>query len=215
MNSFKESLMNWFGYTRRERRSTFILLLIIAGIIGIRFVVPQKRIDLTIIPLSYREERTGRDSISEPAGLAREPVRKENYYRRQQDPLDLNSCDSASLVSLPGIGPVLSARIIKYRKLIGGFVSVGQLREVYGLPEETYDLVSPRLKADTLSVRKIKINSAGYGELIRHPYFKREEVAAILKYRELKGRIPGVGEMVENKVISEETAQKIGAYLEF
>jgi DNA uptake protein ComE-like DNA-binding protein len=215
MNSYKESLMNWFGYTRRERRSTFILLIIIAVVIGIRFVVPENRIDLTVVPMGYQQEKAGSDSISEPVGLTRKPVKKESYYRRQEGPIDLNRCDSASLVSLPGIGPVLSARIIKYRKLIGGFVSVGQLREVYGLPEETYDLVSPRLMADPASVRKIKINSAGYGELIRHPYFRREEVAAILKYRELKGSIPGVGEMVENKVISEETAGKIAAYLEF
>jgi DNA uptake protein ComE-like DNA-binding protein len=116
---------------------------------------------------------------------------------------------------LPGLGPVLSARIIKYRKLIGGFVTVDQLREVYGLPEETFNLVSSRLTVDTLAIRKIRINKAEFNELIRHPYFQRNEVNAILKFRELQGRIKGVNEMVENNLISLETARKIRGYLEF
>ena len=58
--------------------------------------------------------------------------------------LDINSCDSSSLVMLPGIGPVLSARIIKFRSLLGGFARKDQLKEVYGLPIETYNLISER-----------------------------------------------------------------------
>ena len=34
----------------------------------------------------------------------------------QRQIIEINSSDSAALVKLPGIGPVLSARIIKYRK---------------------------------------------------------------------------------------------------
>jgi len=40
-------------------------------------------------------------------------------------------------------------------------------------------------------------------------------VSAILKYRELKGVIPDIGVMVENKLISRETARKIEVYLDF
>jgi DNA uptake protein ComE-like DNA-binding protein len=118
-------------------------------------------------------------------------------------------------VALPGIGPVLSSRIIKFRKLIGGYVSVNQLREVYGLSEETFNLVSSRLFADSLAIRKIKINKAEYREIIRHPYFQKSEVTAIMKYRELKGKISGIGEMIENNLISSETCRKIKPYLDF
>ena len=97
------------------------------------------------------------------------------------------------LESLPGIGPVLSVRIIKYRNLLGGYASSGQLREVYGLPEERHSiLISQRVFADSLAVRKIRINEADFKALIRHPYFQRTEVSAILKYRELKGVIPDI-----------------------
>ena len=129
--------------------------------------------------------------------------------------LDLNACDSASLEALPGIGPVLSARIIKYRRLLGGYASVDQLREVYGLPEETFGLISGRLSADSLDVKRIRVNSATFGDLIRHPYFRKEEVPALLKYRELNGRIDGLEELLTNRVISVETAGKIVPYLAF
>jgi DNA uptake protein ComE-like DNA-binding protein len=129
--------------------------------------------------------------------------------------LNLNSCDSASLEALPGIGPVLSVRILKYRNLLGGYVRAEQLKEVYGLTEETFGMISQRVFSDSLAVRKIRINEADFKVLIRHPYLKRNEVSAILKYRELKGKINGMGDMTENNLISPETAKKIGAYLDF
>ena len=48
-----------------------------------------------------------------------------------------------------------------------------QLKEVYGLTEETFELISPRVFADSLAVRKIKINEADFKVLVRHPYFQK------------------------------------------
>jgi DNA uptake protein ComE-like DNA-binding protein len=214
MNSFKESFRNWFGYTRRERRSTFILLNIIAVIIGVRYLFPTPVNTVRDIPLELLAFSEDTVRIPEKTAI----VKKQGAVRtsRQKKPLlEINFCDSTSLVSLPGIGPVLSSRIIKYRNLIGGFVSVGQLKEVYGLKEETYNLISPRLYADSLLIRKIKINSADFRELIRHPYFQRNEVSDILKYRELQGKITGIEEMLKNNLISPETGKKIRLYLDF
>lgn len=214
MNSFKDFFRNWFGYSRRERRSTFILLNIIVIITGIRYIFPLHEISLKEIPIELKEDMS--DSAPRMTGMKAVTVLKQQKTANRKKPLlNINSCDSAALVSLPGIGPVLSSRIIKYRNLIGGFVSVSQLKEVYGLPEETYDLISSKLFADSIAVRKIRINRADYKELIRHPYFERSEVAAILKYRDLKGNITSIGDMIENNLISSETCRKIRAYLEF
>jgi DNA uptake protein ComE-like DNA-binding protein len=214
MNPVKESIRSWFGFTRRERRSTFILLLIILAVIGLRYIVPEKNMTMEEIRLNFREVATDSTLASAPAGknyTQERPVSR----RVRKTILEINSCDSAALEALPGLGPVLSARIIKYRKLIGGFVTVDQLREVYGLPEETFNLVSSGFTVDTLLVRKININKLQFNELIRHPYFERNEVTAILKFRELKGSIHGINEMVENNLISSETAKKMRGYLEF
>ena len=50
-------------------------------------------------------------------------------------------------------------------------------------------MIKGRLFADSSAIRKININSAGYRELIRLPYIEKYDVSAILKCRELEGRI--------------------------
>ena len=225
-----EPIRNWFGFTRRERRSSFILLLIIFIILALRFSVPEKNIAVEDVTagISIFEESSGLNTgeiqssvqlfsfdpntASYPTliklgldskeantlikyrtkgGKFRNPsdIRKVYgideakavklipfvevaidtprkakivSYRQQRPTLDINSCDSASLVRLPGIGPVLSARIIKYRRLLGGFASVNQLTEVYGLSPETFDLIKGRVYADSLALLRVDINSAGY-----------------------------------------------------
>ncbi len=137
------------------------------------------------------------------------------FYDQQKPLIDINSCDSALLVTLPGIGPVFSARIIKFRHLLGGFARIDQLKEVYGFPEDTYNIIKGRLFVDTSALIRINVNSADYKELIRFPYFENYEVTAILKYRELKGKVTGVNDLIENKLITKEKAVKIRPYLDF
>lgn len=83
---------------------------------------------------------------------------------------ELNTADSAILVQLPGIGPVLAKRIIKYRDLLGGFVSAQQLREVYGISEELAMRLQQMVQVNAKIVQKIHINSDEFKRLSRHPY---------------------------------------------
>jgi len=48
--SFKP-LLEWFGFTRRERRSTFFLLILILFVAGFRFVIPGQNITVEKIPV--------------------------------------------------------------------------------------------------------------------------------------------------------------------
>lgn len=211
-----EPLKNWFGYNRRERRSSLVLLLIIFVVTGVRYLVPDRESDIEVIPLDYYDTGIA-DDLHGDADSSSRVVKKPQptIPKLKRRIIDINTSDSAALVALPGIGPVLSARIIKYRKLLGGFASVTQLREVYGLSPETFDLVSPMVKADSTAVKKININSAEFKQLIRMPYFEKSEVAAILKYRELKGRIGGLNEMIDNELIAVAKVKRISPYLEF
>jgi competence protein ComEA len=248
MNSFREPIKNWFGFTRRERRSTFILLLLVVLIIGIKYSVPDSQVEIRDITgnvleaadlsgLATRDNSSqGRSDSRESINYSRDSSRKagsDNYRRNQmasskgrgdnfikhlsgpQKLIDINLSDSSALVKLPGIGPVLSSRIIKYRHLLGGFARISQLREVYGLPEETFDMIKDRVFADSTVITRIDINSAGYKELSHIHYFEKYEVNAILKYRELKGRISGINDLTENKLITLEKASKVRPYLKF
>lgn len=65
--------------------------------------------------------------------------------------LDLNQADSMDLVALPGIGPVLSRRIIKFREKLGRFNDVEHLRKVYGLKPEVYEKIAHRFCVDVMA----------------------------------------------------------------
>lgn len=205
------SISAWFGYTRRERRASFILLILIIIIGGARYAVPQSAMEISI---------TSDDGFSEvgqllnpapadtPQTVPRSAIKKSGTFRV----LDLNSCDSAALESLPGIGPVLSARIIKYRNLLGGFAFKDQLLEVYGLSPETFELIAGRVSADSSDVRRIDLNSADFRELIRLPYLDKFEVNSILKYRELEGKFEDVDDLFDNKLVSVDKKSKVRVY---
>jgi competence protein ComEA len=56
--------------------------------------------------------------------------------------LDLNAATASEFEELPGVGPVLAGRIVDWREQHGPFVEVGQLREVAGIGEKTFQSLS-------------------------------------------------------------------------
>jgi len=59
--------------------------------------------------------------------------------------IDINSATAEEFKSLPGIGDVLSNRIIKFRSSIHGFKSIEDVRKTYGLSDSAYQLILPYL----------------------------------------------------------------------
>lgn len=239
-----EPIKNWFGFSRRERRSSFTLLVIIVVILGIRYTIPQPATTIEDITGTFSQSDLAfKDSIESGKYLSdKKPADSRSYYKKssaagvkevpsarvhhtagavnrysepQRQLIDLNSSDSTALVELPLIGPVLAARIIKYRNFLGGYARVEQLKEVYGLPQETFDVVKGKVFADTLLVKKVNINTAEYKAISRIPYLEKYEVTSILKYRELSGRINSLQDLTGNKILSPEKAARMGAYISY
>uniref|UniRef100_UPI0032166D28 helix-hairpin-helix domain-containing protein n=1 Tax=uncultured Draconibacterium sp. TaxID=1573823 RepID=UPI0032166D28 len=127
--------------------------------------------------------------------------------------LELNEADSTDLVKLKGIGPAYANRIIKYRKLLGGFYTKEQLKEVYNLPEETYIQIRDQLFVDTTRVKKLRINFSEYAELLKHPYFSRKQVEALLSIREQKGAFKNVSDLRHVEGFDAEIIMKISPYV--
>ncbi len=129
--------------------------------------------------------------------------------------IELNSVDSAVLTRLNGIGPVLASRIVKYRTLLGGFVHVTQLNEVYGIKPEVTEKLMPQLSIDDAHIRKIPMNTATLREFTRHPYINEQQARGILKYRQLQGSIHHMDELVKNHILTQEEVDKLVPYISF
>ena len=59
--------------------------------------------------------------------------------------LDLNTATQEELESLPGVGPVLAERILRYREA-HGFASVSELLNVEGVGEKIYQKIVDDVK---------------------------------------------------------------------
>ena len=53
-------------------------------------------------------------------------------------PLDINTATAEELMALPTVGQTLAKRILDYRERHGGFQSVDELLQIYGLGENHY-----------------------------------------------------------------------------
>ncbi len=132
---------------------------------------------------------------------------------KQKILLELNSSDSISLIALNGIGPKLASRICKYRKQLGGFVRLEQLKEVYQFSDETYNAVIPSLTVDPNLAKKINVNFADINEMKNHPYIDYKMARKIVDYRSSKGFIKSVDVLLRDSILDQQAYDKIHAYL--
>lgn len=61
--------------------------------------------------------------------------------------VDVNTADAAALESLPGVGPVLAARIVEHREARGAFPSVDSLVAVPGIGPAVLERIRSRVRA--------------------------------------------------------------------
>lgn len=129
--------------------------------------------------------------------------------------ISFSEADSVTLQIVPGIGPNLAGRIIKYRESIGGFNELGQLLEVYGVKAETADLIWEYFEFEPSVFRKIKINQISQEQLSRHPYIGYSKGKVLTAYRLQHGRFDSAADLLKIKIFKAEWVQKISPYIDY
>ncbi|MBO73065.1 MAG: hypothetical protein CMD35_05535 [Flavobacteriales bacterium] len=123
---------------------------------------------------------------------------KEEWIKSIEDSLvferltiDINTASAESFQSIHGIGEKISNRIIKYRNSLGGFYSVQQLKNVYGMDS---NVIAENYDVFTLSTvyNKININTTGLNKIMRHPLINRQKAEEIIRVRSVFGSIDSV-----------------------
>lgn len=183
----------------------------------------EKEIDESS-PTSYRDNRVRENR---PARVASSIISSDKTPASQPSPsfpkaeklasgetISLNETDTAQWKKIPGIGSAFAARIVNYRQKLGGFSSLEQLREVYGVDDDLFARISPYIRNDG-RFRQIAINNLEFKELLQHPYLNYDQVKAIMDLRRRKGRIESVRELEMLSEFSAEDIKKLTPYLQF
>ena len=135
-------------------------------------------------------------------------------YPRKILPLervDLNKADTAQLRHVPGIGSYFARQIVNYRRHLGGFHSIQQLREIEDFPEKS---LSYFILPDD-DVARLDINTATLSQLSRHPYITYTQARDIVDYRRLRGPIHTLDDLRLLKSFTPQTLRRIEPYLKF
>jgi DNA uptake protein ComE-like DNA-binding protein len=130
--------------------------------------------------------------------------------------LDVNKATALDFQKVHGIGPVYSKRIVKFRAILGGFVHMDQLQQVYGLDT----IVVKALKASfsvqgTPVIRKISVNNASVYELQILPFFTKELAEKIVSERAKNGLFNDFEKISNILGLPEDKIEIIKLYLNF
>lgn len=140
-------------------------------------------------------------------------VQQTKTYAAKFSAVEINTADTSAFISLPGIGSKLALRIVNFRDKLGGFHTIDQIGEIYGLPDSTFQKIKQYLKLDNAGIKKININTATVDELKAHPYIKYSLANPIVAYRNEHGAFSKIEDIKKIMAVTEEIYKKIAPYL--
>jgi competence protein ComEA len=126
---------------------------------------------------------------------------------------DINQADSERWAQLPGIGVKLASRIVHYRESLGGFYTVAQVGETFGLPDSSFQKIKPYLQLGIFNLKRIDLNTAGKEILQIHPYIRWQIANGIIAYRIQHGGFRSVEELMQLAQIDSGKFLRLRPYL--
>jgi len=138
-----------------------------------------------------------------------------NKQFKQDIIVDINTADTSTLMQIRGLGRGYAKGIVRLRQQLGGFVSINQLNEVFGMRPENFEKIRPFCTVNIELVQKIKINIASAERLNAHPYISFYQAKAIYEFRRYKGKLRSINDLKELTELSSDDLNKIKPYLNF
>lgn len=140
--------------------------------------------------------------------------RLKEQKRSEKKLLDINKASQRELEQIRGVGSVLSERIVKYRAMLGGFSTMGQLVEVWGLSDSTVKNIEKQYKVFTPpEIDKLNINTATFKEALSIVYLDYKSTKLLFKYRDSVGKIKDLEEIKKIPEFPIDKYDRIALYL--
>lgn len=238
---FKKFLDDYLVFSKKERLAIYLLSLITLLVWAVPYFFAKNESIEDVFKVTYlqldsakkmlvaqKNEYHQYSSTQHQSGKytnTKQAYRQNTNPRYQQEQhaqprtittVDINKADSSQFEKLPAIGEKLSSRIVRYRERLGGFISIVQLKEVYGVSDSAFKVISTRVTIDKeFSPQKISINHVEYTQFRRHPYVSHEFVKTILAYRKQHGNFKSKVDLERVDQIDKTILEKIIPYLSF
>ena len=130
---------------------------------------------------AWRKSRRSHSSGSRRAASDR--GRQEATAEAALPVMDINHATAAEWKRLPGWGEVLSQRTVKFREALGGFVSIEQLKLVYGLDPDAVERNRIHLKVQEGAQTRMCLDTLSFRTLVGHPLFDADQTRRVLRAR--------------------------------
>lgn len=134
---------------------------------------------------------------------------KKNTFIEQKT-IQINHASTKEWIELKGIGEKLAERIVKYRTKIGGFYSINQLKEVYGLSTETFESIKNQLSIQNNEIQKKSLALCDFETLQKLPYLNQYNAKLIIQKRS-NGELKSLEDL--QKFIPDSIYQKVKNYV--
>jgi len=129
-------------------------------------------------------------------------------------PVDINRAGVEDWMTLPGIGQTRARQLVNYREKLGGYLSVDQVSEMFGLPDSVFQAMKPNLILTAKDLHKINLNTASLADLDAHPYITKRQAELIVAFREQHGTFVAPEDLGKMRAFSDRVwLAKIGPYL--
>lgn len=193
------------GFSRFERNGIILLCcLIVISIISKKYVVNyfvhenkltkndeqniallQKQINDAKIVYANNYNSTNKNQNKYTSGTQKSG--SNNFYAKKKDyydfTIEVNAATQEDYERLYGIGKVYAERIVTFRNKLGGFYSINQIKDVFGIEDSTFQKFKKNLTIKPAKIQKIDINNATFEEFTANPYFFSTVAKQIIGYR--------------------------------
>ena len=193
-------------FNASERKGIFAFLLLIISTIVIPRHFLAKEADFFLLPADIAG-----DTLVIPTDT-KQPSTTKNFpaKAKRPEPVELNTADSNTLVKIRGIGPYYAAKIIRYRKQLGGFYSVKQLNEL-NMKYFNVDSCAHLFQVNPAFIQAVDLDTMSFKAMLRHPYLAYEDVQLIFNAKQQYGHL-SFDTLEKHKVLTFFKLKKIKPY---